>query len=98
MTHYSKAKDLPLAMADAAAGGQALFTHMWSAGSEAPACFQGTRLIGKLFDQDVDRLKQTALQLGIKRICVHRKGGPGQHVDLVGSPLKKAIQEAQAYE
>ena len=42
-------------------------------------------------DQDIDRLKKTAAELGVKKIVVSRIGGKGQHVDLCGRPLQKAL-------
>jgi len=81
------------ALALAAGGGQALLVHAWG-GPSRFACFNGAAEIGKLFDQDRDRLMSTAQRLGVRRIKVDREGQPGQHVDLVGGPLHRAKREA----
>jgi hypothetical protein len=89
-------KAISEAKAYAAAGGQAL--HVWDPGPggwpRAPAVFQRTRPWAHLFDQDLDRLVATAKRLGVKVIKPGRVGGPGQHIDLCGAPLKKAMAES----
>ncbi len=91
------------AIAFAKAGGQAL--HVWQpmAGvnhffwdeSAAPECFRKAARSGKpfahLFDQDVERLRDTARTLGVNVIKVDRPGEDRQHVDLCGRPLDRAI-------
>jgi len=88
-------RDLRAALAHAAAGGQALLIHSWN-GPSRYACFNGASEIGKLFDQDRERLVATAQRLGVRRVAVDREGRPGQHVDLVAGPLERAKKEAEA--
>jgi hypothetical protein len=88
--------DLREAEAFAAAGGQALHLHNIIVDrSRAPKCFvrdvDAGRPIAHLFDADVERLKRTARGLGVKVIVVERTGQPGQHIDLCGGPLAKAM-------
>lgn len=48
-----------LARAEAAAGGQALAVYPWRGhwhGQNGPRCFRGASEIGKLYDQDPERL------------------------------------------
>ena len=88
------------AKAHAAAGGQAL--HLWSPGRGgypgAPPVFNRIAAAGSpwahLFDQDRPRLVRTARQLGVRIVVVANQGEPGQHVDLCGRPLEKAIAQA----
>ncbi len=79
----------------ALSGGQALCIHTWGL-HMGPRCFQGAPVIGKLMDQDAARLEATARRLGVRRVVICRRGRPGQHVDLVGHPLLKAMQTAGA--
>ncbi len=78
----------------AAAGGQALHVVHYSGGiyHNAPACFKGTQSFGHLIDADKDRLIATAKRLGVRRIVVSREGQRGQHVDLCGKPLERALE------
>ena len=79
-------------------GGQAL--HVWHpprcgrAYERAPECFRKAADAGAcwahLFDQDTERLIETAKALGVKRIKIHGKGRT-QHVDLCGRPLRLAV-------
>jgi len=82
------------AIAHAADGGQALLVHAWGGPSKVP-CFNGAAMIGKLFDQDPARLVATVKRLGVRKIKVCREGQPGQHIDLVASPLDRAKRECQ---
>jgi len=91
MKHYCRRSELRLAMDEAARGGQALFTHVWTSDS-GPRAFRGTKLIGKLFDQNAVRLRETALALGVGRLKICRPGERGQHIDLVDAPLSRAIE------
>ena len=81
----------------AAEGGQGL--HVWDPGPEgwpgAPACFQKTRPWAHLFDQDHERLVKTARALGVRVIHVERIGGVGQHIDLCGVPLSRAMNKCK---
>lgn len=79
----------------ALAGGQSLLLHpsAWCV-TAGPSCFRGQGVIGKLMDQDVDRLTATARRLGVRRIVVDRPGQPEQHVDLCGAPLRRAMEAA----
>lgn len=84
------------AQAYAAEGGQALHTHRIIVNWEkAPGCFKrevnAGRDIAHLFDQDEQRLRATARKLGVSVIVVERRGRPGQHIDLCGGPLRKAL-------
>ena len=96
MKHYSTRSELRAALADAAKGGQALFTHVWTGNSDSPKWFRGTKTIGKLFDQDANRLSDTAKALGAHPLVICRPGERGQHVDLEGEPLRLAIAMTQA--
>jgi hypothetical protein len=84
------------AVAYAAEGGQALHLHRIIANrAKAPRCFvraidRGEE-IAHLFDQDEARLRATVRELGVRVVVVERRGEPGQHVDLCGAPLKKAV-------
>lgn len=83
------------AMAHAAKGGQAL--HVWRgvwAGTK-PRCFVDGRLWGHLLDNDEARLVTTARRLGVNKIKVSRRGKPGQHIDLCGMPLERAMKEVE---
>ena len=92
-----KSKNLFEAMDYVKAGGQAL--HVWkppeNAYSEAPVCFKKTKLWGHLLDNNLARLTATARNLGVKVIKVSKQGQRGQHIDLCGKPLQKAIGEAE---
>ncbi len=94
--------------AHVAAGGQAL--HVWCpvydgppAYPGAPACFRrsrvkhdGQHVWAHLFDDDTDRLQETARRLGVRVATVQRRGEPGrQHIDLCGVPLAHAIAECE---
>lgn len=81
---------------EAANGGQGLLLHVAIKGIPAPGCFKRSKAWGKLYDQDVKRLVQTAAGLGVKRIVVHHNGTPKQHVDLCGGPLLKALRDIEA--
>jgi len=77
-------------------GGQALHTHQIIVDRDkAPACFVQAvdrgEDIAHLFDQDVIRLVKTVRRLGVRVVVVERRGQRGQHVDLCGQPLKRAI-------
>lgn len=80
----------------AAAGGQALHLHrIIMDRRRAPRCFVREVDVGRdiahLFDQDEARLRATAKRLGVRVIVVERRGEPGQHIDLCGAPLRKAV-------
>ena len=83
----------------AESGGQAL--HIWtppqnkteSCWPGAPACFRKAKLWAHLIDQDELRLKKTARNLGVRKIVISRLGRSGQHVDLCGKPLLRAIEQ-----
>ena len=93
MKHYTARTDFKQAVADAANGGQALFTHNWGMATGSK-CFHGAKVIGKLFDQNARRLEETARALGVRRVKIDRRDHPWQHVDLVGKPLERAIAMA----
>jgi hypothetical protein len=91
------------ALSFAATGGQALHLHRiivnWA---RAPRCFvkevEAGRPIAHLFDQDEARLKATAKRFGVNVLLVERRGEPGQHIDLCGGPLKKAVAACELWE
>ena len=91
MKHYSERRDLRAAIGDAASGGQSLFTHLWTSTS-GPSAYRGTHLVGKLFDQNLERLVASAESFGETVIVVHRIGTDKQHIDLVGEPLENAMK------
>jgi len=79
-------------------GGQALHIHNIIVDyDKAPSCFvrevESGRMIAHLFDKDRERLEKTARRLGVRVILVERPGKKGQHIDLCGGPLRKAIAE-----
>ncbi|MDF3058535.1 MAG: hypothetical protein K0R17_2750 [Rariglobus sp.] len=85
----------------AAAGEQAL--HLMSGAfaygqARTPACFKGRKQIAHLFDQDRKRLEATARQFGVRVIRVERIGERGQHIDLCGKPLERALELAKQIE
>lgn len=86
------------AQAHAIAGGQALHLHRMLTPT-APKCFVAAvnrgEDIAHLFDQNTERLQQTAKFLGVRVIFIDKPGTSGQHIDLCGGPLRKALQEAQ---
>ncbi len=89
-------REMAEAMDHAAAGGRALWVIPAKAlvPPHAPQCFREAARrgedMGKLFDQNARRLRTLALELGVKRVVIDRPGLRGQHVDLVGGPLRKA--------
>lgn len=77
-------------------GGQALHCHRIIVNKDtAPRCFVNAVARGEdiahLFDRDYARLVLTARKLGVKKIVVEYVGHEGQHIDLCGGPLKKAL-------
>jgi hypothetical protein len=95
MTAFAMGK-LREAYAHADAGGQALHLMEHSGGlyPNAPTCFRRTRRFAHLIDNNRERLVATARRLGVRRIVVSRDGKRGQHIDLCGRPLERAIAEA----
>jgi hypothetical protein len=87
------------AKAYAAAGGQALHCHRIIF-DDSPRCFKAAVAqgedIGHLFDQDARRLVATARRLGVRVILVERRGTLGQHIDLCGAPMRRALAECQS--
>lgn len=85
------------AIAFAAGGGQALHLHT-IVFPNSPKCFRDAvargESIGHLFDQDEERLVNTARRFGVRRIVVEKRGLPTQHVDLCGAPMRAAIMES----
>lgn len=94
-------RELNEAIAHAAAFGQAIhlmdgsFAHLRK---DTPSCFKGRRQIAHLFDQSLRRLNATARQLGVRVVKVERIGQPGQHIDLCGKPLERALELAKQEE
>lgn len=92
--------ELREAEAFALAGGQALHLHRVIVNrARAPRCFVRAvdrgEDIAHLFDQDAVRLVRTAHALGVRVINVERRGGPGQHIDLCGLPLRRALSQCE---
>jgi hypothetical protein len=85
-------KEIFKAYTFASSGGQALhlfeFAGIWPG---SPVCFKCSRFAAHLIDYDITRLKLTASELGVKKIIVSRVGQRGQHIDLCGRPLQKAL-------
>ena len=84
------------ALAHAAGGGQALHLHrVIPCRRHAPRCFVQAvdrgEDIAHLFDQDAERLVETALRLGVRVTYIHHRGQPAQHIDLCGGPLRRAM-------
>jgi hypothetical protein len=91
-------REVKEAIAYALEGGQALHrvrNPPESLRARAPLVFRQAKEWAHLIDHDLARLKKTARRLGIRKICVDRVGQRGQHVDLCGEPLRKAIIEAE---
>lgn len=82
----------------AADGNQALHImepiEPFKSSPKTPKCFREASLWGHLIDYDFERLKKTAMRLGVRRIVVSRHNQTGQHIDLCGKPLERAIEEA----
>lgn len=76
----------------AADGGQALHIHDMT--QDGHPFFKRFKQAGHLFDLNSRRLMATASRLGVKCIVVHHQGKPGQHVDLCGGPLRRALAES----
>lgn len=94
-------RELKDAYAYARAGGQAL--HVISGTfaylrNDTPAVFKNRKQIAHLIDNDVERLMATARRFGVRVIKVERAMREGQHIDLCGKPLDRAIAECQAME
>ena len=91
-------KELREAYKYADEGGQALHItkpmEPWKSSPKTPKCFREAELWGHLIDYDLERLKQTAKEFGVKRIKVSRVGQRGQHIDLCGAPLVWALSVA----
>lgn len=83
-----------LARAEAAAGGQALAVYPWH-GQAGPRCFRRAAEIGKLYDQDAQRLADTARGLGVRRVVIEHLFSVHQHVSLCGRPLHRAIEAVE---
>lgn len=78
----------------AAKGNQALHRMRAKPWPHIPKCFRDAKWWGHLFDTNTERLIRTAKELGVKRVRIHQKGTPKQHVDLYGRPLEHAIKKA----
>lgn len=82
-----KMKELRESIQYSISGGQALHLHNFCTDS-APLCFKRSKELGHLFDQNKERLIETAKKLGVKKIVIHGEGDK-MHVDLCGMPLKR---------
>ena len=86
--------------------GEAFVLHVWDPprvdgrsvwpNERTPGCFQRSKRWAHLFGEDAGALERKARSLGVRRVVVSRRGQRGQHVDLCGKPLERAIAEAQA--
>ena len=86
------------AMEYAARGWQALHVFPPSPFMKIPArhpSFKRANKWAHLFDQDYLRLLETSRKLGIASAIVEHFNQPGQHVDLCGKPLAKAMKAAE---
>ena len=93
-------REVEEAWAYADEGGQALHLHNIIVDyDKAPRCFVAAvergENIAHLFDKDEARLIKTARRLGVRVILVERRGRHGQHIDLCGQPLKRAIAQCE---
>jgi hypothetical protein len=97
---YFEQRELKAAFLFAEHGGQAL--HLCRTAQfvtkDSPNCFKKGRQFAHLIDHDVDRLMATARRLGVRVVKVERGGKVGQHVDLCGKPLERAIMESRTPE
>jgi hypothetical protein len=89
--------EIEKAVAYSLEGGQALHLHrIIPDPARAPRCFVNAVKrgddIAHLFDQDYKRLHMMAHELGVNIVVIERMGTENQHVDLCGSPLKRAIK------
>lgn len=75
-----------------AEGGQALHVHSLTMGHPF---FKRFSQIAHLFDQDRDRLVETARRLGVQKIRVEYEGTARQHIDLCGKPFDRAVAECE---
>lgn len=84
--------------------GETFVLHVWDPpqddqgnsiwpGHRTPRCFQKTKRWAHLFCEDTEQLEKKARALGVRAIKVSRRGRRGQHIDLCGRPLEKAIRE-----
>jgi hypothetical protein len=89
---HFQAREVREAMAYAMAGGQALHVHRFTAPASAPPAFrrEPNQEMAHLFDQDENRLRATALGLGLTVVRVHHRATHRQHVDLTGEWLERA--------
>jgi len=78
-------------------GGQALHVYpaMPKSFPNAPNCFKRAKLWAHLMDNNEERLIRTARELGVKVIKVSKRGERGQHIDLCGVPLERAMTRAK---
>lgn len=86
------------AMDFADAGGIAL--HIWVPDNNmlqrAPTVFRINRnLWAHLIDMDAERLVKLARSFGVRVIKLEREGRRGQHIDLCGMPLQRAMAIAK---
>lgn len=77
-------------------GGQAL--HVWEPNGytepNMPICFRRTnrKTWAHLIDYNKERLIKSAKSFGVRIIKVSKEGVRGQHIDLCGKPLLKAME------
>lgn len=85
------------AMECVARGGTALHVYPATPGvyKGAPRCFEQAKVWAHLLDDDAERLAATARRLGVRRIHVSRRGIKGQHIDMCGKPLERAMREGE---
>lgn len=87
-------REIREALRCAGQGGQALHVFL-ALKMPAPSCFRRSLQWGHLFDQDAERVEKTARRLGVRKVVVHHRDTPKQHVDLCGKPLERAIRSCE---
>jgi hypothetical protein len=90
-------RELPQALAHAAAGGLACHLHCVMS-RRGPRCFRAALARGEhiahLFGKCVPVLRAEARRLGVRVVLVEHEGRESQHVDLCGTPLRRLLAEA----
>lgn len=74
--------------------GQALHIHTINTGHRL---FKRYPVIGHLFDLNKERLRKTAIRLGVRVIKIEHENTSKQHIDLCGKPFNRAVAEAEPY-
>ncbi|MEM7249286.1 MAG: hypothetical protein AAF533_28495 [Acidobacteriota bacterium] len=93
-----RSREVREALAHAEAGGQALHVHRILTPTAPPPFRRAVEAGGDLahlIDHDLERLTATARQLGLPHLVIGRRGRRGQHVDLCGRYLERALAMAE---